>query len=154
MGILVDWIELYCYPIQDSKTEKVTSAGISNENISRVFDPYFTTKELGKGSGMGLSVVHGIIKNHNGTIEVSSQPDSGTVFTMFFPVMDQTPEIIKKEINEFSHGTETILFVDDEESIVKMNEKMLSRIGYTEFLNRSFLGRSFYKVVKKRLFWP
>ena len=70
-----------------------TGPGIDHEVIDRIFDPYFTTREVGKGSGMGLAVVHGIVKNHNGAIFVDSKPGQGTRFTIFFPVAVKTPEI-------------------------------------------------------------
>jgi len=111
-------------------TIKDTGSGITAENIDQIFDPYFTTKEIGKGSGMGLAVVHGIVKNHNGTIKVDSLPGDGTIFTILFPVIDETPEMITKEVNEIPHGTETILFVDDEEIILNMTGKTISRLGY------------------------
>jgi two-component system cell cycle sensor histidine kinase/response regulator CckA len=66
-----------------------TGSGIATENINQIFDPYFTTKEVGKGSGMGLAVVHGIVKNHNGSIKVDSKPGNGAVFTILFPVIDE-----------------------------------------------------------------
>ena len=64
-----------------------TGSGISPEIIQRIFDPYFTTREIGKGSGMGLSVVYGIVRNHNGAITADSKPGSGTTFSIFFPVI-------------------------------------------------------------------
>ncbi len=107
-----------------------TGSGIALENIDRIFDPYFTTKEVGKGSGMGLAVVHGIIKNHQGAIKVDSQLGDGTLFTILFPVIDAIPVSIVKEKNKLPCGTETILFVDDEVSIVNMLGKTIARLGY------------------------
>ncbi|MBU8910132.1 MAG: response regulator, partial [Desulfobacterales bacterium] len=107
-----------------------TGPGIDPEIINRIFDPYFTTKEMGKGSGMGLSIVHGIVKNHNGAILVDSNPGKGTTFSLFFPVVDEKPEIKTETINEIPRGNETILFVDDEQAITDMTQKMLKRLGY------------------------
>jgi len=107
-----------------------TGPGISPDNINRVFDPYFTTKDIGKASGLGLSVVHGIVKNHNGAIFVDSELGKGATFTILFPVVDEEPEIETKITDEIPQGTETILFVDDEEAILKMVQKMLQRLGY------------------------
>lgn len=107
-----------------------TGHGINPEIIGRIFDPYFTTKEVGKGSGMGLAVVHGIIQNHNGAITVDSNPGEGSTFTILLPLVDKEP-VVKEEIfDEPSHGNESILFVDDEEFITDMIEKMLKRLGY------------------------
>ena len=111
-------------------TVKDTGPGIDPEVIEQIFDPYFTTKEFGKGSGMGLSIVLGIVKNHSGAITVDSQPGKGTTFTMLFPaVAEQTVEAVKTP-DEVPCGNETILFVDDEEPIVKMIGQMLGRLGY------------------------
>ena len=107
-----------------------TGPGISAEIINRIFDPYFTTKEMGKGSGMGLSIVHGIVKNHNGAISVDSNLDEGTTFILFLPVVDEKPKLETETINKIPRGHETILFVDDEKSIADMTHKMLKRLGY------------------------
>jgi two-component system cell cycle sensor histidine kinase/response regulator CckA len=107
-----------------------TGTGIDPEIINRIFDPYFTTKEVGKGSGMGLSVIHGIVKNHNGAITVDSEPGKGATFTMLFPVVTEKPVMEVKTLDEILRGNETILFVDDEDSIVNTTGKMLERLGY------------------------
>jgi len=107
-----------------------TGSGIPSKTINRIFDPYFTTKEFCEGSGMGLTVVQGIIKNHDGAITVNSQVGKGTTFTILFPVIDEAPEITTKQTGEIPHGTETILFVDDEEVITNMMQQILERLGY------------------------
>ncbi len=107
-----------------------TGPGINPDIIDRVFDPYFTTKGVGKGSGMGLSVVHGIIKNHNGAITVDSKPGKGTTFNILFPKATEKSKMENESTKEPLCGNETILFVDDEISIVKMIKRMLERLGY------------------------
>jgi len=107
-----------------------TGPGIAPEIIGQVFDPYFTTKEMGKGSGMGLSIVHGIVKNHDGAITVDSKIGKGTTFTILFPVVDEKPVEDIAATGEPLLGTESILFVDDEESITNVTGKMLERLGY------------------------
>jgi PAS domain S-box-containing protein len=107
-----------------------TGPGIDPEIIERIFDPYFTTKEMGKGSGMGLSIVHGIVQNHSGAISVDSKLGKGTTFSLLFPAVDEKPKIEPETINEIPRGHETILFVDDEKSIADMAQKMLKRLGY------------------------
>jgi signal transduction histidine kinase len=67
--------------------------GIPSDIIERVFDPYFTTKAFGEGAGMGLTVVHGIVKNHSGTITVDSRPGEGAAFTLLFPLIDRKSEV-------------------------------------------------------------
>ncbi|MBU0767836.1 MAG: response regulator [Proteobacteria bacterium] len=107
-----------------------TGPGLDAEIIDQIFDPYFTTKEVGKGSGMGLAVVHGIVKNHNGAISVASEAGKGTTFTVLFPLAERMPEIETYKTEELSLGKETILVVDDEKSIVNMSRRMLERLGY------------------------
>jgi PAS domain S-box-containing protein len=107
--------------------------GMSTEIIGRIFDPYFTTKEVGKGSGMGLAVVHGIVQNHEGQISVRSKPGRGTHFRLLFPAAQiyrssETPSSPKKR--EVPTGKERILFVDDEAGIVTLAKQMLVRLGY------------------------
>jgi PAS domain S-box-containing protein len=109
-----------------------TGPGISSEIIERIFDPYFTTKDVGKGSGMGLSVVHGIVINHDGKIFVDSNPGKGATITIYIPAVTEKPIMEVRTSDEIIKGTgEKILFVDDEASIVKMTSKMLERLGYT-----------------------
>ncbi len=107
-----------------------TGTGIEPENIEKVFDPFFTTKGVGKGTGMGLSVVHGIIKDHGGEIAVSSKLGKGTTFTVFLPNIDDEIEE-KKEEEHLPIGTENILLVDDEECLVFPQKKIIERLGYS-----------------------
>lgn len=107
-----------------------TGPGIDPEIIDRIFDPYFTTKDVGKGSGMGLAVVHGIVKNHNGAITVASQPGEGAIFTVYFPISAEKFVKEVKSPDKIPRGDESIIFVDDEASIAKMGGQMLERLGY------------------------
>ncbi len=104
--------------------------GIAPDIIDKIFDPYFTTKEFGAGSGMGLAVVHGIVKNHNGVISVVSKPGEGATFNILFPVIDELPESKIEAKEDIHHGIEAILFVDDEKAITKMMQQMLEKLGY------------------------
>lgn len=108
-----------------------TGKGIPQNIMDKIFDPYFTTKDVGKGSGLGLSIVHGIVTNHDGGILIHSEPEKGTVIEILLPV-DQSNRIVKHEIKaELPKGNERILFIDDEESIVKVVSQMLTRLGYS-----------------------
>ena len=107
-----------------------TGKGIEPKILARIFDPYFTTKEMGKGTGMGLSVVHGIVKRHDGGILVESTLGEGTVFEIYFPALEMMVEEEKKPEGEIKGGSEKILFVDDEASIVDLNHQRLARLGY------------------------
>jgi CheY-like chemotaxis protein len=128
--------ELTLHPdIQPGKYIKLTindtGQGINPEIMGKIFDPYFTTKAIGKGSGLGLSLVHGIVKNHRGAITVDSQPGKGTVFTILLPVIEETIVNKRKEKTDALYlGKESILFVDDDESIARMMARMLKKIGY------------------------
>ncbi len=107
-----------------------TGDGIAPDIIDRIYDPYFTTKEIGKGSGMGLAVVHGIVKNHHGAITVESRPGKGAIFKLLFPLIAEDPAIDAVDAVGAVGGRETILFVDDEPSILDMSRQMLARLGY------------------------
>jgi len=107
-----------------------TGPGIGPDIIHRIFDPYFTTKAVGKGSGMGLAVVHGVVKNHNGAITVDSVHGKGSTFTIFLPVVEEEPAMEVKTSDDIPFGSESILFVDDEPSIAEMTGQMLTRLGY------------------------
>jgi PAS domain S-box-containing protein len=107
-----------------------TGHGIPADVIDRIFDPFFTTKKKGEGTGMGLSVVHGIVKSHNGTITVQSTPGGGTRFDIFLPVIDTDAREAPAAQSHLPGGSESILFVDDEPFQVDLGTKILSRLGY------------------------
>ena len=107
-----------------------TGHGIPPEIMDRIFDPFFTTKEKGKGTGIGLSAVHGIVKSHRGEITVSSEPGKGCAFNVFLPRIEKAPIENDAVEDTKSAGDETILFVDDEQAIVKIGIEMLTRLGY------------------------
>ena len=107
-----------------------TGQGIPSWDKDRIFDPYFTTKAVGEGSGMGLAVVHGIVKNHGGAVLVDSQLQKGTTFHVFFPIIEMVPETEVNHAEPIPRGTERILFVDDEKAIVETTATMLGRLGY------------------------
>jgi CheY-like chemotaxis protein len=107
-----------------------TGDGIRREVMDRVFDPYFTTKDVGKGTGLGLSVVHGIVNSHHGRISVKSETGKGTTFTILFPAVKREIKAEPKKLQELATGNERILFVDDEDSMVELNRQRLERLGY------------------------
>ena len=108
-----------------------TGTGIDPTLIDKIFDPYFTTKELGKGTGLGLSVVHGIVKEHGGDIRVYSEVGKGTAFHVFLPIIEDDMDGKDAAVTrEYPTGQERILLVDDEEPIVRMEQMMLERLGY------------------------
>lgn len=105
--------------------------GIKEEQFERIFDPYFTTKSTDEGSGIGLSVVHGIIESHEAYIFPKSVEDEGTSFTILFPALSETVPTANDIMIDQQTGKEHILFIDDEPSIVKLGERILKSLGYT-----------------------
>jgi PAS domain S-box-containing protein len=107
-----------------------TGCGIAPEILGRIFDPYFTTKEPGEGTGMGMAIVHGIVKSHGGAITVNSEPGKGTTFQVFFPSIESEQEDEVKAVKPLPTGSERVLFVDDEKALVDIGKQMLERLGY------------------------
>ena len=113
-------------------TVKDTGRGIAREDLPRIFDPYFTTKESGKGTGMGLAVVHGIVESHNGVITVQSEIGGGSLFEVFLPrVGGAEAESPAGAAEPLQGGSGRILLVDDEEMLANVGRQMLNRLGYT-----------------------
>ncbi|SPD72174.1 putative Integral membrane sensor hybrid histidine kinase [uncultured Desulfobacterium sp.] len=107
-----------------------TGEGIEHEIMERIFEPYFTTKAIGSGSGMGLAVVHGIVQNSGGVIRVESEPGRGTAFEVFFPIVEVKPSAEVKTAGAVTIGSERILFVDDEDNLALAARYNLERFGY------------------------
>ena len=107
-----------------------TGRGMDRSTLERIFEPFFTTKNPGEGTGMGLSVVHGIVKGHNGEITVKSEITKGSVFEIYFPVFPEGTLINEPMIKRLPQGKERILFVDDEPDIVAISKDRLQRLGY------------------------
>ena len=113
-----------------------TGHGMDKETIPRIFEPFFTTKDKDKGTGLGMSMVYGIVKNHGGYINVYSEPDKGALFNIYFPLL--TKALAEKEAKILTEsaerGQETILVIDDEEIIRTMFQDLLETLGYTVLL--------------------
>jgi PAS domain S-box-containing protein len=108
-----------------------TGKGMDKGTLERIFDPFFTTKGPGEGTGLGLSVVHGIIKSHDGVITVSSQPGKGTTFELYFPAYTSEISVATRGPATIPRGNgERILVVDDEEPLLDLEKQMLERLGY------------------------
>ena len=100
------------------------------EILGKIFDPYFTTKAKGVGTGLGLAVVHGIVRKSGGAIQVESVPDHGTTFHILLPRVDQPSAQQVEQIGVPVGGSERILFVDDETMLAGIGQQMLKRLGY------------------------
>jgi len=108
-----------------------TGHGIEKKDIDRIFEPYFTTKKEGEGTGIGLAIAHGIVKGHDGSIIVYSEPGKGTTLHVFLPRIEREVTSEPEEMLPLLMGKERILFVDDEIAIVDIGKRMLERLGYT-----------------------
>jgi PAS domain S-box-containing protein len=107
-----------------------TGHGMKPDKLGRIFDPYFTTKEAGEGTGLGLAVARGIIKAHGGVITVESLPHKGSLFEVYLPAIQKEIPIESQSVVAYRTGKETILFVDDEQTLVTMTKQMLDLLGY------------------------
>jgi two-component system cell cycle sensor histidine kinase/response regulator CckA len=122
------------YSVQPGKYVKIsvtdTGTGMDEKTRERIFDPFFTTKTLGRGTGLGLATVYGIIKGHQGMINVYSELGHGTTFNIYLPASDK--EVVKAEpaTAKITSGTETILLIEDEKLILEVSRELLESIGY------------------------
>ena len=108
-----------------------TGHGMNPEVMSKIFEPFFTTKEQGKGTGLGLSTVFGIVKQSGGEIRVHSELEKGTTFVIILPRVEEAESVIgKKDLKEPPRGTETVLIIEDEKSVLKMAAQLLKNQGY------------------------
>jgi signal transduction histidine kinase/CheY-like chemotaxis protein/PAS domain-containing protein len=116
-----------------------TGVGISENDIESIFEPYFTTKGPGEGTGMGLAMVYGIIETYGGTISVDSNFGQGTVFTIYLPTTKRSKELRPYESGDLPCGSERILLVDDEAPIANIGSQVLKRLGYNVSIRTSSL---------------
>lgn len=109
-----------------------TGEGMHKEPLERIFEPFYTTKACGKGTGLGLAMVYGIVKAHSGHIVCHSEPGKGTDFNIYLPVLEREAGSVEAQEAEVAlkGGSETILLVEDEETIMKLGEQILSEFGY------------------------
>jgi PAS domain S-box-containing protein len=107
-----------------------TGRGMDEATLDRVFEPFFTTKTVNEGTGLGLSVVHGIVRNHRGDILVDSEPGKGAAFHIYLPIIQDDEEPLTERSEAIFGGTERVLIVDDEAVIAEMVKTMLERFGY------------------------
>ena len=120
-------------------TVKDTGDGMAPGVVERIFEPYFTTKEEGKGTGLGLAQVHGIIQNYKGIITVQSEPEKGTTFEVYLPITHGGDGQRKEIDTEIGNGRGKVLFIDDEQALVNMGKHMLKKMGYQVFTKTNSL---------------
>ena len=123
-------------------TVKDTGVGIATDQLSRIFEPFYTTKTLGKGTGLGLSVVEGTVKNYHGAITVNSKVDKGTTFTVYLPVLEKVEHIVTYEDadQDITSGTGNVLIVDDEVVVLQMISDCLQAAGYRVKIQNNPVG--------------
>ena len=109
---------------------KDSGEGIPAASLTRIFDPFYTTKKPGEGTGMGLAVVHGIVTESGGFIHARSKPGAGSIFEILLPVIEEEPDAVQPDDLPLPIGNERILFVDDEPNIVDVSVQMLQTLGY------------------------
>ena len=126
-----------------------TGAGIPQSVVEKIFDPFFTTKTMGVGTGLGLFTAYGIIANHKGFIEVSSEEGVGSAFSFFLPATEKEPDPLSERPQEIAKGAETILLVDDEEMVLDVTKEILEKTGYKVLTARS--GRQAVELYEKNL---
>jgi signal transduction histidine kinase/ActR/RegA family two-component response regulator len=108
-----------------------TGSGIPPAVLERMFDPFFTTKGIGEGTGLGLSLVHGIVADFGGAIDVTTQAGAGTTFTVWLPASGETPRLLAEPVGDLPRGNgETVMIVDDQRSLVALAEETLAALGY------------------------
>ena len=126
-----------------------TGMGMGEETMKRIFDPFFTTKEMGRGTGLGLAMVYGIMKGHKGLVDVKSTPGQGTTFTLYFPASGKRVIRERRPAAKALRGSETILLVDDESTVLRVTTRMLESLGYTvHAMNDGSEAVSFLKDAK------
>ncbi len=133
-NVFLDDEQAFSYDLKSGNYVKVSmtdnGTGMDEKTRERIFDPFFTTKDMGRGAGLGLATVYGIIKGHNGMINVYSEPGHGTTFSIYLPASEK--EVVKEKTaaGTIARGTETILLVDDEQMILEVSRELLESIGY------------------------
>ncbi len=124
-----------------------TGVGMDKDTLERIFEPFYTTKEVSRGTGLGLASAYGIIKNHNGMIDVASKKGQGTTFTIYLPRTSKDFPEERAPVEKTIKGRETILLVDDEEMVAEVGQKMLQKLGYRVILAPS--GRKAVEIFKQ-----
>ncbi len=129
-----------------------TGHGIPPAVLEKILDPLFTTKDTGEGTGMGLSVVHGIVHSHGGRIYAYSEPGIGSTFKVFFPAIEKRLEPEDRIEKPIATGTESVLFIDAEPAIVNMGKQILESLGYDVITRTSSIeALEYFKTQSERV---
>jgi len=134
-NVILDRTYVKPYKVEPGRYVKIsvtdTGVGIDKSTQERIFEPFFTTKEMGRGTGLGLASVYGIIKSHGGYINVYSELDQGTTFTIYLPASAKEADSETEVLVDFVKGSGTILLIDDEKMILDVGRELLIELGYT-----------------------
>ena len=133
-NLTLDQTDVKPFSIEPGRYVKIsvtdTGVGMDKATREKIFEPFFTTKEMGRGTGLGLASAYGIIKNHGGFINVYSEKGHGTTFNVYLPASEKKIIEEKKPAGDTLRGTETVLFVDDEDMIIEVAEELFEELGY------------------------
>jgi len=150
-NVIIDQDQYSPYFVRAGRYIKITiedtGVGIDEKIQQRIFDPFFTTKEMGRGTGLGLASVYGIVKNHEGFINVYSKKGQGARFEINLPASGKLVPNKVKSREEFVKGKETVLLVDDEDMIIDVAQRMLEKLGYKVFTARD--GKEAVEIFRK-----
>ena len=150
-NVIIDQDQYSPYFVRAGRYIKITiedtGVGIDEKIQQRIFDPFFTTKEMGRGTGLGLASVYGIVKNHEGFINVYSKKGQGARFEINLPASGKLVPNKVKSREEFVKGKETVLLVDDEDMIIDVAQRMLEKLGYKVFTARD--GKGAVEIFRK-----
>jgi two-component system cell cycle sensor histidine kinase/response regulator CckA len=150
-NVIIDEDYIKPYQTEPGKYVKIsikdTGVGMDEATQQRIFDPFFTTKEMGRGTGLGLASVYGIIKNHNGFINVYSAKGKGTTFNIYLPAFEKKALKAGERGEKLLRGTETLLLVDDEDMIIDVCCKVVTKLGYNVLTVKS--GKEAIEIYKE-----
>jgi CheY-like chemotaxis protein len=151
-NVILDEKHLKPFEVKPGKYVKIsvtdTGVGIDEATQRRIFDPFYTTKEMGRGTGLGLASAYGIIKNHGGFIVVYSKKGQGSTFNIYLPASDKKTIKEVELLKDVLKGTETILLVDDEDMIIDVGKPILEKLGYNILIARS--GKDVIEIYKEK----
>jgi two-component system cell cycle sensor histidine kinase/response regulator CckA len=151
-NVILDEFYVKPFKIEPGRYVKIsvtdTGVGMDEGTRQRIFDPFFTTKEMGRGTGLGLASAYGIIKNHNGFINVYSEKEEGTTFNIYLPASGKKIIVEKKSPQGLLRGSETVLLVDDEDMIIDVGEQLLQKLGYKVFVAKN--GKQATEIYKEK----
>ena len=150
--VVLDDSDCKPYQVEPGRYARVsitdTGVGMDEKTLKHIYDPFFTTKEKSRGTGLGLASAYGIIKNHAGIIHAESKTDYGTTFNLYLPISEKLVEKECSSEKKIYNGSETILIVDDEDMIIEVGQALLKRLGYQVITAKS--GEEALEVVHRK----